>query len=77
MDIQEFIQNFAEQFEETDSSVFAADTKFRELDEWNSFLALSIMAMVGAEYDVALNAAEMRSAQTIQELFDIVSAKLS
>ncbi len=76
MDIQEFVQHFAEQFEETNSSVFAPETRFRELDEWSSFLALSIMAMVGEEYDVALNAAQMRSAQTIQELYDIVSGKL-
>ena len=73
MDINEFVQHFAEQFEDTDPAVFTPETRFRELDEWSSFLALSIMAMVGDEYDVALNANEMRSAQTIQELFDIVN----
>mgnify|MGYP002623711828 CR=1 FL=1 len=75
MDINEFVKHFAEQFEDTDVSVFAPETKFRELDEWSSFLALSIMAMVGEEYDVALSAAEMRFAQTIQDLFDIVNSK--
>ena len=76
MEIKSFIQNFADQFEETDSNVFTPDTEFRELDEWSSLIALSIMAMVVAEYDVSLKAEEMRQTKTIQELFDLVSSKL-
>ena len=44
---QDFIEKFASQFEETDAKVFTPDTKFRDLDEWCSFLALSEMAMIG------------------------------
>lgn len=76
MDIKEFIENFASQFDDTDASVFTAETKFRELDEWDSFLALSIMAMIKSEYDVAITADEMRNANTIQELFDTVNSYL-
>ena len=76
MEIKSFIQNFADQFEETDSNVFTPDTEFRELDEWSSLIALSIMAMVVDEYDVSLKAEEMRQTKTIQELFDLVSSKL-
>ena len=75
MDIQEFVAHFAEQFEDTDASVFVPETKFRELEEWSSLLALSIIAMVDEEYDVALKGNEMKVANTIQELFDIVKAK--
>ncbi len=76
MDIQNFINNFASQFDDTDASEFAAETRFRDLEEWSSFLALSIMAMVKSEYDVALTAQEMRDAQTIQELYDVVKSHL-
>lgn len=76
MDIKEFIENFASQFDDTDASVFTADTKFRELEEWDSFLALSIMAMIKSEYDVAITADEMRNANTIKELFDTVNSYL-
>ena len=75
MDIQEFVAHFAEQFADTDSRVFVPETKFRELEEWSSLLALSIIAMVDEEYDVALKGNEMKAANTIQELFDIVRAK--
>lgn len=76
MEIKEFISNFAAQFDDTEESVFTAETKFRELDEWSSLLALSIIAMVDEEYDVQLKGEEMRSANTIQELFDIVLTKV-
>lgn len=76
MELKEFIANFAEQFDDTDASEIQADTEFRELDEWTSLTALSIIAMVDEEYDVQLKADEMRRAQTIQELFDLVNSKL-
>lgn len=76
MEIKTFIENFADQFEDTDASVFTAETKYRELDEWSSLIALSILAMVDEEYDVQLKGEEMRSTNTIQELYDLVASKL-
>lgn len=76
MEIKDFIANFADQFENTEANVFTPETKFRELDEWSSLLALSILAMVDEEYDVQLKGEEMRATNTIQELFDLVSSKL-
>lgn len=75
MELNEFVAHFAEQFEDTDASVFSPETKFRELEEWSSLLALSIIAMVDEEYDVALKGNEMKAANTIEELFDVVKAK--
>ena len=75
MDIKSFIFNFADQFEDTDSSVFSSETNFRELDEWSSLTALSILAMIDEEYDIQLSPAEMRTTNTIQELFDLVQSK--
>ena len=46
MKIEIFIANFAAQLEETDASIITADTKFRELDEWDSLMALYIIAIV-------------------------------
>lgn len=75
MEINEFIANFADQFDDTDASVFTAETKFRELEEWSSLIALSVIAMVDEEYDVTLKGDDMRAAQTIEDLFNIVKAK--
>lgn len=75
MELNEFIAHFAEQFENTEKSVFHADTRFRELEEWSSVMALSVMAMIDDEYGIALNGKEMRQADTIQDLFEIVKNK--
>ncbi|MDR1090813.1 MAG: acyl carrier protein [Prevotella sp.] len=72
MEIKEFISNFADQFEDTDRSVFTAQTRFRDLDEWSSLIALSVMAMVDEEYEVALKGNDVRNAHTVEDLFKIV-----
>lgn len=76
MDIQEFIKHFAEQFDEIDIAVLQPETRFRELDEWSSLVALLVITMVDEEYGIVLPPEEMRKTQTIQELFDLVQSKL-
>jgi acyl carrier protein len=75
MDINEFIEHFAEQFEETDAAEFKADTKFHDLDEWSSLMALNIIAMVDEEYDVTLKGADIENSTTIEDLFNNVKSK--
>ena len=75
MDLKDFIENFASQFEDTDASAIKAETKFRELDEWSSLTALSIIAMVDEEYDVTLKGDDIRNAETIEDLFKTVQSK--
>ena len=75
MEIKEFIANFADQFDETDASVFTPETKFKELEEWSSLIALSVIAMVDEEYDVTLKGDDIRNAKTIEDLFNTVKSK--
>ncbi len=75
MEIKEFIENFAEQFDDTEASAITPETKFRELDEWSSLIALSILAMVDEEYDVTLKGDDIRNATTVEDLFNTVKAK--
>lgn len=76
MELNEFVAHFAEQFDETDASVFTPETKFRELEEWSSLIGLSVIAMVDEEYDVTLKGNDIKAANTIQDLFETVKAKL-
>lgn len=75
MDLQEFVAHFAEQFEETDASVFTPQTKYHELDEWSSLIGLSIIAMVDEEYDVAIKGNDVKGSVTIEDLFNIVKER--
>lgn len=72
MELKDFIENFASQFDDTDISQFSAETKFKELDEWSSLMALSIIAMVDEEYDVRIKGDDIRQVVTVADLFNIV-----
>ena len=76
MDIKDFIEHFAEQFDDTELSELKPETVFHELDEYSSLIALSIIGMVDEEYGIVLPPEEMRKTNTIQELFDLVQSKL-
>lgn len=74
MELQDFIANFAEQFDDTDVSDINADTEFKELDEWSSLIALSVIAFVKMEYGKSVTGAQIRSCNTVEELFRLVSS---
>lgn len=75
MEIKKFIRNFADQLEETDVSILTPETNFKKLEEWSSLTALSIIAMIDEEYNVILKGDDIRSSDTIQDLFNLVDAK--
>lgn len=70
MDLKDFIEKFAEQFDETDTSVFTAETRFKELDDWSSLVALSVIAMIDEEYNKSLKSDDLLKSETIQDLYE-------
>lgn len=74
MELQGFIDNFASQFDQTDASLFTKDTVFKDLEEWDSLTALSVIAMVDDEYDKMISGAHIRAANTIEDLFNLAQA---
>ena len=75
MEIKEFIENFTAQFDETDPSEIKAETVFKELDEWSSLIALSIIAMADEEYDVTLKGDDIKKSVTVEDLFNTIKSK--
>ena len=75
MEIKEFIEKFAEQFDDTDASEIKAETVYKELDEWSSLIALSVIAMVDEEYDITIKGDDIRNSKTVEDLFNAVKAK--
>ena len=73
MEIKDFIQNFAEQLDDTDVVTLTPETEFRSLDDWSSLAALSVIAMIDEEYGIALDSDTFRKAKTIQELFNLIN----
>ena len=76
MEIKEFVKNFASLFEDTDANEFSEESKFREFEEWSSFMALSVMALSDDMYGIKLNGEDIQSSKTINDLFEIVKSRI-
>lgn len=74
MEIKDFIEKFAEALDIEDASLNES-TEFKELDEWSSLGALDIISMVDEEYDVTLAGKDIRSVETLEDLFNLVVSK--
>lgn len=73
--MKQFLENFADQFEDTDAAIIKPETKYKELEEWDSMVSLSVIAMADEAYNVELKGDDIRNTSTIQELFDIIKSK--
>ena len=58
-----------------DPAIFEADLDFHELDSWSSLTSLGVVAMVYQEYGVELDTQDVRNADTIEDLFNIVKER--
>lgn len=75
MELQKFIENFANQFDDTDASEFQADTVYQELEEWSSLTAMSLIALAKSEYGKTITGREVRSCKTIEDLYNLIVSK--
>lgn len=74
MDRNEFLANFAEQFEDTDPEEITFDTKYHEIDEWSSLTGLLVIGMVLDKYGKNLKADDVRHGVTVEDLYNVVNA---
>ncbi len=51
------------------------ETRFQELEQWDSLAVLTTIAMVDAEFEVELTANEILACNTIREFAELVEAK--
>lgn len=73
--MEDFILKIQDLFEDTNPESIKFDTKFRDLDDWNSIMGLSIIGMIDDDYGVEFNAEDMRQCQTIEDLYKRVQSK--
>jgi acyl carrier protein len=76
MDSNLFLERFAEQFEETPKEDISLETQFRDLEEWDSMIAMTIIAMVDESYDVRLTGDDIRSSETVKDILAKVQSRL-
>jgi acyl carrier protein len=72
MQKEDFLVNFANQFDDTDPSEITLKTVYKDLDEWSSLLSLSIIAMCDEEYGVKVTGDDIKNTTTVDDLYTLV-----
>lgn len=75
MELNEFISNFAEQFDDTDASEINEETNFRDLDEWSSLVGMSVIAMAKVSYNTTITGTELKACNTVKDVFNLIASK--
>ena len=75
MKLDEFIELFAAEFDETPADQFTPETIFKDLEEWDSLTSLSVIAVIDEELEKRIVSADFRNSNTIEELYEIVQNK--
>lgn len=76
MDINVFMAQIAEQYDDVDVAILTQETAFRKVEGWTSLVALMIITMIDEEYGVVITGDEMKTATSLQELYNLVASKL-
>lgn len=74
--MEEFIKNFANQWDDTEASEFTPECEFHELEEWSSLVGLAILNMISKKYGVKVAPNELRAAVTVEDVYNLVQSKL-
>ena len=75
MELQDFIANFADQFDDTDASEITASTIFHDLDEWSSLTGMGVIALAKTRYGKSITGAELKVCVTVEDVFNLIKNK--
>ena len=73
--MKEFLENFANQWDDTEIEVFTPECEFHELEEWSSLTGLAILNMIAKKYNVKVIPAELKACVTIKDVYDLIQSK--
>lgn len=74
--LEDFVSDFADQFENTDKQAITASTCYKELEEWDSLSVLTIISMINTKYNVELLGSDIRHAKDVEELYNTLLGKI-
>ena len=72
---KQFIKDFTDQLLDQDQAGINAETKFRDLDDWDSLTAMAVIAMIEDKYGVKIETQDFAKLATIDELFTFITSR--
>jgi acyl carrier protein len=75
--LEEFVQQLESELEDLPKGTLQPDTIYHEMDNWNSMYALLVIAFVDANFNVMLNANDLRNTKTVRQLYELVASRVN
>ena len=75
MERDEFLVNFAKQFEDTDPSEIRFETKFHNLQEWSSIMGMMLIGMAKVSYNKTITGDELKECDTVEDVYTLINEK--
>ena len=75
MDIQDLLGLFNSVVNQEGKSEILPTTEFKELDEWSSLTAFTLVEEIGSKYNIRIRGIELRRCTTIEDLLALLNSK--
>ena len=75
MDIQDLLGLFNSVVNQEGKSEILPTTEFKELDEWSSLTAFTLVEEIGSKYNIRIRGIELRRCTTLEDLLALLNSK--
>lgn len=75
MEINQFVRHFENAIYGIEPNSLVPETRFREIEQWESLALLCLLAMIDSEYSVQVGGQELKQCETLRDIFDVVTNK--
>ena len=73
MKLEQFIKKLEEELEDIEIGILKPDTKFRELEQWDSMSALIIISLSDKYFGKRINLEEFKEVHTVLEMYNLLN----
>jgi acyl carrier protein len=74
--LDEFLKRFCEELEDVELNSIDKSTDFKNIEAWDSLVALSVIAMIDEEFDIRVTGSDLIKSTTIEDLYNLIQSKL-
>lgn len=75
MELKDLITIFNKVLNPEGKGQINAQTEFKELEEWSSLSAFTIVELINENFSVRIRGIQLRKCNNIEELFNLLNAK--
>ncbi len=69
---KKFLLLVGDLFDDTPNHLITMDSRFKEFNDWDSLVALSLIALFDSEFNIKISGEKIREIFTMRELYNLI-----